>query len=110
MTNDRLTRRELITGVIAGAASTVLPSQAGAAPAGAEASAPKADATEGASLTSLVPLNAGYTLTETQAKEVAAQLKDYPGPFAAARKRAIPDDVAPAFAPMPPRPAKRGKK
>ncbi len=54
--------------------------------------------TEGSLLTKLVPLVAGYTLSDSQAKEVAAQLKDYPGGFAKARAYALPDDVGPAFA------------
>ncbi len=54
--------------------------------------------TEGELLTQLVPVAAGYTLSGTQAKEVAAQLQDYPGSFAKARAYALPDDVGPAFA------------
>lgn len=52
---------------------------------------------EGSLLTQLAPINAGYALTETQAKEVALQLKDYPGAFAKARAYALPDDTGPAF-------------
>lgn len=54
--------------------------------------------TEGEMLTQLVPIAAGYTLSETQTKEVALQLKDYPGGFAKARAYALPDDIGPAFA------------
>ena len=54
--------------------------------------------TEGQLLIQLVPVAAGYTLTETQAKEAALQLKDYPGGFAKARAYALPDAVGPAFA------------
>ena len=54
--------------------------------------------TEGALLTQLVPVAAGYTLSETQSKEVAGQLQDYPGPFAKARAYPLPDDIGPAFA------------
>ena len=54
--------------------------------------------TEGELLTRLVPVAAGYTLSDAQAKEVAAQLKDYPGGFSKARAYALPDDVGPAFA------------
>jgi len=110
MTNDRLSRRQLVAGALVGAAAMVLQSSSGAAEADAETPSLKTGAIEGALLTALVSVNVGYQLTETQAKEVAAQLKDYPGGFAAARKRAIPDDVAPAFIPSPPRPPKRGKK
>ena len=110
MTNDRLSRRQLVAGALVGAAAMVLQSSSGAAEADTETLSPKTGATEGELLTSLVPVNAGYQLTETQTKEVPAQLKDYPGGFAVARKRAIPDDVAPAFIPSPPRPVKRGKK
>lgn len=58
---------------------------------------PVADA-EGALLIKLVPINAGYTLSDTQATQVAAQLKDYPGGFAKARAYVLPDAVGPAFA------------
>lgn len=54
--------------------------------------------TEGTILTRLVPVAAGYSLSETQTKEVAAQLQDYPGGFAKARAYALPDDIGPAFA------------
>ena len=53
---------------------------------------------EGPLLTQLVPINAGYVLTQTQAKEVALQLKDYPGAFAKARAYVLPDEIGPAFA------------
>ncbi len=49
-------------------------------------------------MTQMVPLAAGYTLSDTQAKEVSKQLQDYPGPFAKARAYALPDDIGPAFA------------
>ncbi len=54
--------------------------------------------TEGTLLTQLVPVAAGYTLSETQTKEVTGQLENYPGSFAKARAYAIPDDISPAFA------------
>ncbi len=54
--------------------------------------------TEGELLTRLVPVTAGYTLSETQAREAAAQLKDYPGGFAKARAYVLADDIGPAFA------------
>ncbi len=60
--------------------------------------APAKPSAEGDLLTRLVPVNAGYALSDTQAKEVALQLKDYPGGFAKARAFALPDDVGPAFA------------
>ena len=53
---------------------------------------------EGTLLIQLVPITAVYTLSETQAKEVAGQLKDYPGGFAKARAYVLPDDIGPAFA------------
>ena len=49
-------------------------------------------------LIQLVPVAAGYTLSDTQAKEAALQLKDYPGGFAKARAYPLPDSVGPAFA------------
>ena len=49
-------------------------------------------------LTQLVPVNAGYALSDAQTKEVALQLKDYPGAFAKARAYVLPDEVGPAFA------------
>lgn len=57
---------------------------------------------EGELLTRLVPVAAGYTLSETQTKEVAAQLQDYPGGFAKARAFALSDAVGPAFAAVAP--------
>ncbi len=60
--------------------------------------APAKPSAEGDLLTRLVPVNVGYALSSTQAKEVALQLKDYPGGFAKARAFALPDDVGPAFA------------
>ncbi len=59
---------------------------------------PNTPLTEGQLLTQLVPVVAGYTLSETQAKEAALQIKDYPGGFAKARAYALPDDIGPAFA------------
>ena len=53
---------------------------------------------EDALLIALVPLVAGHTLTEAQAREVGLALKDYPGGFAKARAYVLPDDVGPAFA------------
>jgi len=64
---------------------------------------------EGDLLTRLVPVNVGHALSSTQAKEVALQLKDYPGGFAKARAFALPDDVGPAFAADAP-PRKEGRK
>ena len=58
--------------------------------------------TEGELLTQLVPVAAGYTLSDSQAKEAALQLKDYPGGFAKARAYALPDDIGPAFAALAP--------
>ena len=65
--------------------------------------------TEGELLTQLVPVAAGYTLSETQAKEVAAQLQDYPGGFSKARAYPLPDDIGPAFAALAPTRKERAK-
>lgn len=65
--------------------------------------------TEGELLTQLVPVAAGYTLSESQAKEAALQLKDYPGGFAKARAYALPDAVGPAFAALAPIRKERAK-
>ncbi len=107
MSNSTLTRRELAQRAIAGA--LLFPAAASQARAQVVdpvpdvppplPTTPVAAATnEGSLLTQLVPINAGYTLTETQAKEVALQLKDYPGGFAKARAYVLPDDIGPAFA------------
>ncbi|MGI4787229.1 MAG: hypothetical protein ACRYFS_00115 [Janthinobacterium lividum] len=58
--------------------------------------------TEGELLTQIVPIAASYALSDTQAKEAAAQLKDYPGGFAKARAYTLPDDIGPAFAAIAP--------
>jgi len=63
---------------------------------------PEKPTPEGELLTRLVPVAAGYTLSETQTKEVAAQLKEYPGGFAKARAYVLPDDIGPAFAAVAP--------
>ncbi len=80
-----------------------------AAPPPAAQETPVTD-TEGTYLTKMVPLNAGYALSDAQAKEVAAQLKDYPGGFAKARAYVMPDDVGPAFAADAPPRRKEGVK
>lgn len=112
MINQTLTRREMARCALAGAAGVLLsaiPSQAQAVDAAPAllpalpltpltATPPPAGPSEGKVLISLVPLVAGYALTETQAKEVALQLQDYPGDFAQVRAFTIPDDVSPAFA------------
>ena len=61
-----------------------------------------AGTTEGELLTQLVPVAAGYTLSDSQAKEAALQLKDYPGGFAKARAYVLSDAVGPAFAALAP--------
>lgn len=112
MTNLILTRREMARCALAAAAGTLL----AAIPASAQVvdanpavapvpppppvatTPPNAGLTEGKILISLVPVVAGFALTETQAKEVVLQLKDYPGDFAQVRAFAIPEDVSPAFA------------
>lgn len=110
--NSPLTRRELARQALAGTAGVLL---AAALPAQAQVvdSAPAAPPTsnsaqnapsmstthtEGELLTQLVPVAAGYALSETQAKEAADQLKDYPGGFAKARAYVLPDSIGPAFA------------
>ena len=121
-TNQPLTRRELGRRALAGAAgallmpsllSTGLTSAASAQAVDPLPAAPPPLPTtpidakpmnEGDLLTQLVPVNAGYALSETQAKEVALQLKDYPSGFAKARAFVLPDDIGPAFiAAAPPR-------
>ncbi len=102
-----LTRRQLAQAALAGAAATLLPE---AAP--AQNTEPAMPATtspgEADALTHAVPFNVGYVLSETQVKEVAGALKDYPGAFAKARAYAIPDDIAPAWAGSSP-PARPGR-
>ena len=107
-----LTRRELARQALAGTAgvllASALPAQAQAVdpapaaplPSSAQSKTPMPNtpSTEGEILTRLVPVAAGYALSETQAKEAAEQLKDYPGGFAKARAYALPDSVGPAFA------------
>ena len=118
MTYLILTRREMARRALAGAAGVLLsavPSQAQAVDASPAAlpalppvpvtvtppmtiNPPVTGLTEGKVLMTLVPLVAGYALTETQTKEVALQLQDYPGDFAQVRAFAIPEDISPAFA------------
>ncbi len=112
MTNLILTRREMARCALAGAAGVLLsavPTQAQAVdaapaalpvlpPAPVTVPPPAAGLTEGKILISLVPLMVGYALTETQSKEVALQLQDYPGDFAQVRAFVIPEDISPAFA------------
>jgi hypothetical protein len=111
MTNKTLTRRELAQRALAGAAGVLLaPALASSASAQVvdplPAAPPPLPATpidakpmnEGDLLTQLVPINAGYALSDVQTKEVALQLKDYPGGFAKARAYVLPDEVGPAFA------------
>lgn len=100
-----LSRRELGKLAVMGAAGALLAPAARAQvidPLPVDPPAPPQEApvtdTEGTYLTKMVPLNAGYPLSDAQAKEVAAQLKDYPGGFAKARAYVLPDDVGPAFA------------
>lgn len=112
--SSTFTRRELARQALAGTAGVLLASALPArsqvvdpnpaVPPPLPTSVPKTTTmpnlplTEGAILLQLVPVAAGYTLTETQAKEAALQLKDYPGGFAKARAYALPDAVGPAFA------------
>lgn len=110
MTKQTLTRRELARRALAGAAGALLaPALASAASAQVVDPLPAAppplpttpiDTTmnEGDLLTQLVPINVGYALSDAQTKEVALQLKDYPGGFAKARAYTLPDEIGPAFA------------
>jgi hypothetical protein len=114
MSKQTYTRRELGRQVLASAVGVVLTSSLAAS-----AQAPVVDplpaapppiltppdaspANEGPLLTQLVPINVGYSLSDTQAKEVALQLKDYPGAFAKARAYVLADDIGPAFAAVAP--------
>lgn len=107
MPNSPLTRRELaqralvgtllLTGLAPNARAQVVDLTPAAPPALPLApAAPTVN--EGDLLSQLVPLVAGYSLTPTQAKEVALQLKDYPGSFAKARAYVLSDEIGPAFA------------
>jgi len=112
MTNLILTRREMARCALAAAAGTLLASVPASAqvvdanpalppiltPAPVAPTPPSTGLTEGKILISLVPVMAGFALTETQAKEVVLQLQDYPGDFAQVRAFAIPEDVSPSFA------------
>ena len=120
MTKNTLTRRDLARQALAGTAGLLLtaaalpgraqvvdPAPAVPPPVPTQSQTPMTpptteSATEGSLLTQAVPLAAGYALSETQTKEVAAQLKDYPGGFAKARAYALPDDIGPAFASLAP--------
>ena len=122
MTKQTLTRRELARRALAGAAGVLLtPALASAASAQVVDPLPAAppplpttpiDAkpmNEGDLLTQLVPINVGYALSDAQTKEVALQLKDYPGGFAKARAYVLPDEIGPAFAADAPRRKERVK-
>lgn len=118
MSNQTLTRRELTRWALAGTAGALL---AGASAAQAQVVDPLPVAppplpntpidapidkpiNEGDLLAQLVPINVGYSLTDTQAAEVRRQLKDYPGAFAKARAYVLPDEIGPSFsADAPPR-------
>ena len=121
MSKQTYTRRELARQAVAGAAGVLLTASL-AASAQAQVvdplpavpppilTPPDANpANEGPLLTQLVPLNVGYTLTDRQTKEVAQQLKDYPGAFAKARAYALPEDIGPAFAATAPQRKERAK-
>ncbi len=109
--NSSLTRRELARQALAGTAGVLLaalparaqvvdPAPAAPLPTSPQSKTPMPNtlSTEGDLLTRLVPVAAGYALSESQAKEAAEQLKDYPGGFAKARAYVLPDSVGPAFA------------
>ena len=112
MTNLILTRRELARCALGGAAGALLL----AVPSAAQVVDPAAGippvpptlptlplpaslpSTEGRLLLLLLPLLTGYPLTETQSRETALQLQDYPGDFAQVRAFPLPEDIGPAFA------------
>jgi len=99
MTKQTLTRRELARRALASAASAQVVDPLPAAPPPLPTTPIDAKPmNEGDLLTQLVPINAGYALSDAQTKEVALQLKDYPGGFAKARAYVLPDEVGPAFA------------
>ncbi len=110
-TKHLITRRDWARQTVAGAAGVLLASAlpapaapppvvdpAPAFPPPLPAPAAAAPTTEGDILIRLVPAAAGYALSDTQAKEAALQLRDYPGGFAKARAYPLPDSVGPAFA------------
>ena len=116
MTKKMLTRREMARQALTGTAGVLLSALSLPAPAQVVDPLPAAPpplpipttapsnppmtppTTEGSLLTQIVPVAAGYALSDTQAKEVALQLKDYPGGFAKARAYVLPDNIGPAFA------------
>ena len=120
MTKTSLTRRQLAQVALAGAAGTLLsratdaqntevpPMPVPNMPVPARTAETQA-ADEGPFLAEAVPLSAGYALTPTQAREVAAALKDYPGEFGHARTYPIPDGVMPAWVTTPPPTFKGGR-
>lgn len=111
MTQFSLTRRQLARMALVGAATTLIPSAAAAQQAGLAPMPVKLPASvEGPFLAECVPLSAGYALTDTQAKEVALALQDYPGPFAKARAFSLPANTPPAWAStVPPTVNERGR-
>ena len=112
LSTSPLSRRQFAQAALAGAAVLLLPASPSAAEANAPIDAsPAALPTTGESslLIQSVPINVGYTLTPTQAKEVAAQLQDYSSDAAKVRAYAIPDSVEPAFAATAPARMERGK-
>jgi len=107
MSNPVFTRRDLARYALAGAAGAMLLSSTALTadaqvvdptPAIPPLPTPASAPSEGSLLISMVPLVAGFALTETQAREVALQLKDYPGDLAQVRSYVLPDEVGPAFA------------
>jgi hypothetical protein len=108
MTKISLTRRQLAQMALTGAAAALIPATVQAQDTGNTTMPTPNTPGEGIALASVVPLNVGYALTETQAKEVAAALKDYPAAFSKVRAYGVPDDVAPAWAGIFP-PARTGK-
>jgi hypothetical protein len=111
MIKSPLSRREFAQLAAAGAAGVLinLSPEARAANAATQP-LPPIDVNEGDALAAAVPLNVGYTLSDTQSREVALALSGYPGPFAAARAYAIPDTITPAWlTTMPAPPQKKGK-
>jgi hypothetical protein len=112
MTKTSLTRRQLAQVALAGAAGTLMGRTAAAQNTEIPPMPvpPSKTSDAGPFLAEAVPLSAGYALTPTQAREVAAALKDYPGDFGKARTYPIPAEVMPAWiTTAPPTKGGRGK-
>jgi hypothetical protein len=112
MTKNPLTRRRLAQVALTSAAGMLMGQTASAQNTEVPPMPipPSKASDEGPFLAEAVPLSAGYALTPTQAREVAAALKDYPGDFGKARTYPIPDEIMPAWVTTaPPTKGGRGK-